>query len=165
MIITGSKFPKNVLCKFVKNIAGVQVYCSTDFAFMEQLVTYLPMDGRITVLDAGANIGLASLLFEQITRYKSIVLSVDAMPKTFDVLKRNTKASGRIFPLNAAIVSQHVADTTPTVNFTGSWKRFAGYKVEHEFHDYKSRIVSVVPTVSLASLLTQVRSYAYHEDQ
>ena len=132
---------------------------------MEQLVTYLPMDGHVTVLDAGANVGLVSLLFEQITRYNSVVLSVDAMPGTFDVLDRNTRASGRIIPLNVAIVAQDVADTTPTVNFTGPGKSFWGFKVEHDFNDYKDRVVTAVPTASLASLLAHVRSYAYQEDQ
>ena len=164
IVFTGTKYPNNMFFKFVNNIAGVQVYCSAEFAFLEQLVTYLPTDGHVTILDAGANVGLASLLFDQITRYNSVVLSVDAMPDTCDVLIRNTRASGRIFPLHAAIVAQNVADTTPTLNFSGPGKQFWGFKVEHDFVDYESRVVNVVPTASLASLLTHVRSYAYHED-
>lgn len=46
----------------------VQVYCggpTGDFGFMPHLARFLPLEGPISILDAGANLGGASILFAQ----------------------------------------------------------------------------------------------------
>lgn len=66
-------------------IVAVQVYCGGDFGFMAQLAKYMPTNGPITFLDAGANIGMASLLFAQLIMGNGQVISVEANPETAQV--------------------------------------------------------------------------------
>ena len=52
---------------------------------MAQLSKYLPLDRPVTFLDAGANIGMASLLFSHLIMGNGQVLSVEANPETAQV--------------------------------------------------------------------------------
>ena len=48
---------------------SVQVFCggpTGDFGFLERLGQFLPLGRQVTILDAGANIGGASVLFSQL---------------------------------------------------------------------------------------------------
>lgn len=66
-------------------IVAVQVYCGGDFGFMAQLAKYLPTSRPATFLDAGANIGMASLLFAHLIMGNGQVISVEANPETAQV--------------------------------------------------------------------------------
>jgi predicted O-methyltransferase YrrM len=63
----------------------LQIYCTQDFLFMSTIGSYLPLDRPLTVLDAGANIGLAAVLFAQLIRFSGEVMAVDANPATCEV--------------------------------------------------------------------------------
>jgi predicted O-methyltransferase YrrM len=63
----------------------LQVYCGADFKFMRTLAQYFDMSRPTTFLDAGANIGLASLLFTQMMMSNGETLAVDANPSTLEV--------------------------------------------------------------------------------
>lgn len=60
----------------------LQVYCGGDFEFMSTLAEFLPLDRPVTFLDAGANIGLASVLFSYMIMGQGEVIAVDANPET-----------------------------------------------------------------------------------
>jgi predicted O-methyltransferase YrrM len=62
----------------------VQAYCTEDFKYIRYLSDYLESPD-ITILDAGANIGLASLFMLHATWFKGHVLAVDAHPGTVEV--------------------------------------------------------------------------------
>lgn len=66
-------------------MAMMQVYCGGDFGFMAKLSKYLPIGRPATFLDAGANIGMATLLFSQLIMGNGQVLSVEANPETAQV--------------------------------------------------------------------------------
>lgn len=68
-------------------IQRMQVFCGGDFGFMAKLSKFLPMDRPVTFLDAGANIGMASILFSQLIMGHGQVLSVEANPETAEVCK------------------------------------------------------------------------------
>jgi len=55
-----------------------------------------------TFLDIGAHIGFFSLLASEIVT-KGAVVSIEASPQTYSLLKRNTKFAGNIHPLHMAI--------------------------------------------------------------
>lgn len=61
------------------------MFCSEDFAFLRQLTQYVPLARPVTVLDAGANVGLATILFAEAIRFNGQVVSVDANPGTMKV--------------------------------------------------------------------------------
>lgn len=54
----------------------LQVYCggpTGDFGFLEHLAKFLPIGRPVTILDAGANIGGASILFSQLIAFSGEV--------------------------------------------------------------------------------------------
>lgn len=63
----------------------MQVFCGLDFGFLKKLTDFVPLARPVTVLDAGANVGLATLLFAQVIRFNGQVVSVDANPGTMTV--------------------------------------------------------------------------------
>lgn len=63
----------------------MQVFCGLDFVFLKKLTDYVPLMRPVTVLDAGANVGLATILFAQAIRFNGQVVSVDANPGTMKV--------------------------------------------------------------------------------
>lgn len=62
-----------------------QLYCGGDFGFMHRLTEYLPLRRPTTILDAGANIGLSSILFSHMIMSYGEVLAVEANPETLQV--------------------------------------------------------------------------------
>lgn len=63
----------------------VQIYCGWDFLFIKTLAKYMPMDKPLTYLDAGSNIGCASVLFAHSIMGRGQVVAVDANPETVKV--------------------------------------------------------------------------------
>lgn len=63
----------------------MQIYCGGDFRFIKTLAKYMPMDKPLTYLDAGSNIGCASVLFAHSIMGRGQVVSVDANPETVKV--------------------------------------------------------------------------------
>lgn len=71
--------------------------------------TLLPPDNVGTIIDAGANVGLASLYLAD--RYRRArILAVEPNPENFALLKANTLGVGRIVPVQAAITSTRTAE-------------------------------------------------------
>jgi FkbM family methyltransferase len=74
-----------------------------------------------TILDLGANIGIAALLFRQ--RYpQAKIICVEASPKTYGRLVRNVSGDPRIETINAA-----VAGTSGSVSFTDDQESWANH--------------------------------------
>ena len=69
----------------------MQVLCQDNFRFLARLVPFMPpYDAPVTFLDAGANIGLASILFAHILGALGQVLAVEALPNTANLTEINT---------------------------------------------------------------------------
>ena len=63
----------------------LQFFCDEHFLYTTFLGPYLPKDRPITVVDAGANIGLASILYSQVINFNGEVLAIEANPSTLQV--------------------------------------------------------------------------------
>ena len=63
----------------------MQFFCEPHFHFIAMLAPWLPKHRPATVVDAGANIGLASILFSQLINFDGEVLSIEANPSTLEV--------------------------------------------------------------------------------
>lgn len=130
-----------------------QVYCSNDFDFFEQLGQLLPRDLNVSILDAGANVGLVTELFMALTQFRGHVTAVDANPGTADVLRRNVARYGdRVTVVNAAIVKQSTAETGAPLTLVGATGQFWGFRVDHTGEDFADREAVQVPTRSLQQL-------------
>ena len=67
----------------------MQVFCWTDFEFLEQLLPLMPAGHDPVFLDAGANIGGASALFALTAGLVGHTVAVEASPDTFKALSGN----------------------------------------------------------------------------
>ena len=65
----------------------MQFFCENHFQYISVLGPWLPKDRPVTVVDAGANIGLASILFSQLINFNGEVLAIEANPSTLEVLQ------------------------------------------------------------------------------
>jgi hypothetical protein len=63
----------------------MQFFCEPHFHFISALGPWLPKNRPVTVVDAGANIGLATILFSQFINFNGEVLSIEANPSTLEV--------------------------------------------------------------------------------
>jgi hypothetical protein len=63
----------------------MQFFCAEHFLFATFLGPYLPKGRPVTVVDAGANIGLASILYSQVINFNGEVLAIEANPSTLEV--------------------------------------------------------------------------------
>lgn len=63
----------------------MQFFCAEHFLYTSLLGPYLPKGRPVTVVDAGANIGLASILYAQIINFNGEVLAIEANPSTLEV--------------------------------------------------------------------------------
>ena len=135
-----------------------QVLCSEDFAFVARLPAYLPRSRPATFLDAGANIGMASLLFSLLLPSPSSVTSVEAHPNTYDVLKQNLGAAGgwvsAMEPVLGAIVTHERALASEVVEISGAVSVFVSFAVK-EVYDKAAPLKANfnVPATSLPMLL------------
>jgi FkbM family methyltransferase len=57
--------------------------------FLRQLQPYVPLYQPVQMLDAGANVGYASILMASFIGYRGHITAVEANPPTFKVLRNN----------------------------------------------------------------------------
>lgn len=93
---------------------GVQVFCENQFDILTELLPYVPFDRPVHVLDAGANIGLASLALTAFMRHHGSITAVEAYPPTFAQLRRNVAPDGIVTPVLAALVPEAEAGANVT---------------------------------------------------
>ena len=99
----------------------LQVYCGADFGFLHTLSEFLPTNKPVTVLDAGANIGAASLLFAHLIGMHGQVVAVEAFPPNYNQLTRNMGSLKQVItPVAKAIVTHPVALAGGKMKFTGT---------------------------------------------
>ncbi|HBH54265.1 MAG TPA: hypothetical protein DDY91_20465 [Planctomycetaceae bacterium] len=103
-----------------------------------------------TIIDAGANIGLASIHFAQ--RYpRARILAIEPEPSTFDLMRRNVAPFPQVVPIHAALW-----DHVTTLNLFGSTRGSAAVRTREANpsatgkHDLGS-----VPTVTIPQLLRE----------
>jgi len=73
----------------------------------------LPAQSVKCILDCGANIGVTSLFFAE--RYRqATIYSIEPVPETYEILKRNVATEPRIVPVQAAIVGHPRPSVTMT---------------------------------------------------
>jgi FkbM family methyltransferase len=141
-----------------RRLAGtcLQVYCGGpkgDFGFLTHLGRFLPLSRPVSVLDAGANLGGASILFSQLIGFNGEVVAVDANPMTFELLTSNlARLEGIVTPVKAAIVAHETALSGKTIAFSGDSNQYWGFRVEHTVHARPQRVVHQVQTKSLPML-------------
>jgi FkbM family methyltransferase len=136
----------------------LQVYCGADFDFLSILSEFLPTDRPTTILDAGANIGAATLLFSHLTALTGRIFSVEASPTNINVLRGNVKALGPVVTvIPKAIVSDTLAKSGHVLNFTGDSNQYWAFRVDHTSKwDSPTRVTHQVESISLPMI--QVRS-------
>lgn len=81
-----------------------QVFLEKEYYPMINLINSFPNPQIKTIIDAGANIGLTSVLFS-LCFPKSKIISIEADSKNFEVCQQNIELSGRsnIIPLHRAL--------------------------------------------------------------
>jgi hypothetical protein len=101
----------------------VQVFCWTDFNFLEHLMPLLPATHEPVFLDAGASIGGASSLFALAAGLAGHTVAMEADPSTFEQLNNNIAQFGCVIfavfvlstlflPLLMGVVQQKVYGET-----------------------------------------------------
>lgn len=120
---------------------------------MPHLSAYMPVNRPVSILDAGANIGGASILFAQLVAFNGEVLAVDANPMTFELLTSNLRPFlGVVTPVKTAIVAHATALAGETIAFSGDSDQYWGFRVEHTAVPRPQRVVHQVETKSLPML-------------
>jgi FkbM family methyltransferase len=137
-------------------INGMQAYCSRTFGFLAGLASYALSSRPLTFLDAGANIGLASMFFAHYIGYDGTIIAVDASPPNFELLKANLQGLVSIVkPVLGAIVPDAQAIPGGTVLFGGRAGDFwAGQVLEAAAQEQE--VVHEVPTTSLPQLAVRL---------
>lgn len=106
-----------------------------------------------TFIDVGANVGYFSLLASGIVREQGCVVSIEAMPRTCDVLLENVRLNG---VHNTKVMPMAVWDTTGSVELFGPREGISGtasaLKTFAERWDHTNKIT--VPCAPLSSILT-----------
>ena len=134
------------------------MYCGADFNYLHTLAEFLPTDRPITILDAGANIGAASVLFSHFLALNGQVIAVEAFPPNFKILRMNVAPlKGTVDVVAKAIVAHDLADSGHKVNFTGQGDQFWGFRVDHTDGEWRAddggaNTLMQVDTVSLPML-------------
>lgn len=137
----------------------MQVYCDRHFSYLRHLNALMPDDGRVSMLDAGSNIGLVSDLLMKVTQFQGSVVAVDANPGTAEVCRRNLERYGpRATVVNAAIVQQSAAEEGGKLSLSGMADEFWGFRVRHagdemmRASEYTAPVTVEVETRSLQQL-------------
>eukprot|EP00892_Ulva_mutabilis_P006593 jgi/Ulvmu1/4305/UM002_0026.1 len=131
----------------------LQVFCGGDFGFMARLSEYLPMDRPVSFLDAGANIGMASILFSQLIMGNGQVLSVEANPETAEVLRSNLASLQHVaVPVQAALVDSATAEAQKTLTFKGRGSEYWGFRVDHNGVKQEDTVAYEVETRTMAQI-------------
>ena len=128
--------------------------CKNDFAFLARLAPFMPPFGApVTFLDAGANIGLASIRFAQFIGLTGQVLSVEAFPDTANMTEVNTAHLGStVKVVRGALVSETRAATSSTVAVSAEATDFWASRVSDLFTSGRESSTQQVPVVSLRQL-------------
>jgi FkbM family methyltransferase len=96
------------------------------------LANFIPNDRPTTILDAGANIGAAAVLFAHTIGLYGEVITVEANPDTYTVMAKNVKALDIVVkPVQRAITTHADALTGKQVVFRTDGN-FAGDHIDHE---------------------------------
>jgi hypothetical protein len=123
-----------------------------SFRFLHGIVDYVPVDRPVTLLDAGANVGFASLFFVPFIHFNGKVVAVDASPSTFDLLAYNTMPfSSVVEPVWAAVVPAPLAGPGKKVSFGGQKGDYWGDHLQAGAAD-QLETADEVPAISLAQL-------------
>lgn len=132
----------------------MQVFCMKDFEFLENIVPYMPGFGSpVTILDAGANIGLASTLFAELTGLHGQVLAVEAVPHTADMAADNTRHLGGIVTLiRGALVSETHASESGMLRMSLPGTQYWAARLDTVSDKASSATSQLVPAITLAAL-------------
>lgn len=131
----------------------LQIYCGGDFEFIKTLANYMPINKPLTYLDAGSNIGCASVLFAHSIMGRGQVVAVDANPETVKVMKHNVgNFPDIVIPVHAAIVDATTAAEKDHLTFKGESNQYWGFRVDHDGKTAADTVTYDVPTKSLADL-------------
>lgn len=107
----------------------MQVFCRRQWDMLLELLPYVPFDRPAHVLDAGANIGLASLLFVPFIHHHGTITSVEASAANFEQLQRNVGDIPGVRPTLAALVPAPEAGQTVRLGST-SEGHFWGTRIQ-----------------------------------
>eukprot|EP00892_Ulva_mutabilis_P004679 jgi/Ulvmu1/2583/UM014_0034.1 len=131
----------------------LQIYCGGDFEFIKTLAAFMPINKPLTYLDAGSNIGMASVLFSHSIMGNGQVIAVDANPETVKVMKHNVgNFPDTVLPVQAAIVDSTTAAEKDHLTFKGESNQYWGFRVDHDGSKVADTVTFDVPTKSLAAL-------------
>lgn len=134
-----------------------QFFCEPHFHYISYLGPWLPKNRPATIVDAGANIGLASILFAQFANFNSEILAIEANPSTLEILEENVAVLGDgIKTVGAALAPQHLAGSS--VNFVGRKDQYWGFRVLPDDQLKPDMLVHKVPTKSLNDIKKMSKS-------
>lgn len=112
---------------------AAQVYCARDFEFITTMRRWMPPHRPPVFVDAGANIGAATLLLSHLSALQGHVFSIEASPENLEILTANTAPLGAaVTVLPKALVPHRLALAGHTLEFGGGKGDFWGFRVEHE---------------------------------
>lgn len=138
----------------------VQVYCGADFRFITVLSQFMPHGRPPVILDAGANIGAATVLFAHMAGLSARIFSVEAFPANIKVLQDNTAPLGDVVTVvPRAIVAHDLAKSGHVLNFTGDSNQYWGFRVDHtNTWDAPTRVTQQVKSTSLPMIRVRPRT-------
>ena len=77
-----------------EHVSLLQVFCEDNNNILKYMANMLPSDRQPVFLDAGANIGGATMLYTIFAAYQAYVVAVEANPVTFERTKLNAAELG-----------------------------------------------------------------------
>lgn len=66
----------------------MQAHCESTFDFALMLANYMPREGEVSILDAGASIGLSTMLLMQASWFGAQIFAVEGHPGSVRVRLR-----------------------------------------------------------------------------
>lgn len=121
----------------------VQAYCGGpegDSGFLPALAAFLPQYRKAAILDGGANIGTATMLFAQLSGGSGEIIAVEASPENSAMLERNTAAlrkHGAIRTVQAAITSHPLARSGANMTLSGTAGQHWGFRLVRNSTHYE----------------------------
>lgn len=130
---------------------------TSDIPAFQEIFTYHEYDVALdyepqTIIDAGANVGLASIYFAN--RYpKATIVSVEPEQSNFEMLTQNVSKYTNIVPLKRAI-SDHSNHSINVIDEgSGNW----GFRTESIDSSHDMKIKEIVMTISLKDIMQENR--------
>ena len=141
-------------------LARSQVLCESDFEFVDHIAARVAQDQPITIVDAGANIGLASILLAQVCGHRCQILAIEASPATSRLAVMNTRQlRGKVQVIQAALVSNIQASSHSHVAMVGKPHHESSWRLKSVAGSSDANVVHFsVATTTLTQL--QVRHFA-----